>query len=534
MYLHVIVTYVSDRYIFPIADTDAGFIHSLSPLKRARNGRDYYNFTLQTSPTKFTKVIGFDKKPHTQAQHFHTAGSPAKLLNINDKQGDIFVNQTSSIVQASSSDVHFESSEPTSQDDHKFSDATDVNLKELNDLSRNQKVNVTGVLTLGDKPPKEVIKRNGEKGLIKEDCVIEDLTGVATIHIWDHLLTKLTSGKGYKFENLTVKNYSGTTLLGTAPVTTYEETNLELESTKGPELLSNTERDLTVAEFNYVDKVNIFMTCQLKTCNVAPISSTSSIPLADQPFVVGPGFSPVPAKLVNQIVAGKYIDLSKLLAANLVHAETEPQLLFNGHLVLTTPPRKQRRRIEDICSWMEAFTIFSLVLMSVFPLRWKDLTMYMYKLLILRTHRHFSGRVWLAYDQAFREHAAATRLADWSAMNAQLFNFHAAGASVRGSSVGSSTDSSEPTGSNSSLISGTRGVARLLTFHAAMLIVVTCAPDHIGPFRVQVIRRENPMGMANIEHTPHLPVPCQRFDACNHGSLSGRFSSNLFGTCAFY
>lgn len=267
MYLHVIVTYVSDRYIFPIADTDAGFIHSLSPLKRARNGRDYYNFTLQTSPTKFTKVIGFDKKSHTQAQHFHTAGSPAKLLNINDKQGDIFVNQTSSIVQASSSNVHFESSEPTSQDDHKFSDATDVNLKELNDLSRNQKVNVTGVLTLGDKPPKEVIKRNGEKGLTKEDCVIEDLTGVATIHIWDHLLTKLTSGKGYKFENLTVKNYSGTTLLGTAPVTTYEETNLELESTKGPELLSNTERDLTVAEFNFVDKVNIFMTCQLKTCN---------------------------------------------------------------------------------------------------------------------------------------------------------------------------------------------------------------------------------------------------------------------------
>ena len=37
---------------------------------------------------------------------------------------------------------------------------------------------------------------------------------------------------------------------------------------------------------------------------------------------MGPGFSPVPAKLVNQIVAGKYIDLSELLAANLVHAET--------------------------------------------------------------------------------------------------------------------------------------------------------------------------------------------------------------------
>ena len=50
--------------------------------------------------------------------------------------------------------------------------------------------------------------------------------------------------------------------------------------------------------------------------------------LADQPFVVGLGFSPVPAKLVNQIVTGKYIDLSELLAANLDRTEQELQLLL--------------------------------------------------------------------------------------------------------------------------------------------------------------------------------------------------------------
>ena len=170
----------------------------------------------------------------------------------------------------------------------------------------------------------------------------------------------------------------------------------------------------------------------------------------DQSFVVGPGFSAVPAKLVAQIVAGKYIDLSDLLAANLVQKEPEPQLLLDGRLVLTSQPKKQRRRINDIASWMEAFSIFSLILVSYFPTRWKDLTQY--KLLILRTYRHFSGRVWLAYDQAFREHAAATRLTDWSAMNVQLFNFHAAGASVRSSPSSTSTESSEPPGSSSSVI----------------------------------------------------------------------------------
>ena len=52
-------------------------------------------------------------------------------------------------------------------------------------------------------------------------------------------------------------------------------------------------------------------------------------------------------------------------------------------------------------------------------------------MMILRTYRQFTGRVWLAYDRALREHAAATNLMDWLEINTQLFNFHSAGASVR-------------------------------------------------------------------------------------------------------
>ena len=89
---------------------------------------------------------------------------------------------------------------------------------------------------------------------------------------------------------------------------------------------------------------------------------------------------------------------------------------------------------------MEAFSIFSLVLSSYFPHHWKDLTQY--KLLILRFHRHFSGKVWLNYDRVFREHAAATKLIDWSSMNVQLSNFHAAGSSTRGPSYAQPSGSS--------------------------------------------------------------------------------------------
>ena len=183
--------------------------------------------------------------------------------------------------------------------------------------------------------------------------------------------------------------------------------------------------------------------------DLAVAGTVQPSPIVDQPFVIGPGFSPVPIKLVSQIVAGKYIDLSELLPANLQLKEPEPQLMLDGRLVLTSQPRKPRRRIDDIATWSEAFAIFSLVLVTHFPHRWKDLMQY--QLLIFRTHRHFTGQVWLTYDQAFREHAAATGLTVWSCMNVQLFNLHAAGSSAR-SSTSLHPPEWEPTGSSGSLV----------------------------------------------------------------------------------
>lgn len=93
-------------------------------------------------------MLGFDKNSHTQVLHFQTTKRPAKIININE-------NQTSSIVQASSSDVYFEFLPlPTQADpNNTIPDAKDIKLTELNNLSRNQKVNVEGYLTLDDEPP---------------------------------------------------------------------------------------------------------------------------------------------------------------------------------------------------------------------------------------------------------------------------------------------------------------------------------------------------------------------------------------------
>lgn len=105
-------------------------------------------------------------------------------------------------------------------------------------------------------------------------------------------------------------------------------------------------------------------------------------------------------------------------------------------------------RIEVIVTWLEAFSIYSLILCSYFPHRWCDLSRY--ELLILRTYHQFSGKVWQGYDRAFRENAAATCLTDWSTMNSQLFNFYSARAAACSPYVTSTSSNAEPRSSPTS------------------------------------------------------------------------------------
>jgi len=135
--------------------------------------------------------------------------------------------------------------------------------------------------------------------------------------------------------------------------------------------------------------------------------------------------------------------------------------------VLTSSPKKPKRRIEDISMWLEAFSMYCLVLVSHFPNRWKDLLQY--QLLILRTHRQFTGQVWLSYDRVFRENAAATNLTDWSQLNITLFSFHSARWSAR--SPRDAMDSqNEPHGAASSQI-----ICRSWTLCGPFFILLFCS-----------------------------------------------------------
>ena len=221
--------------------------------------------------------------------------------------------------------------------------------------------------------------------------------------------------------------------------------------------------------------------------------------------MVGRGFSPVPTKLVSQIVAGKFVELHKLLPSNIVPSEPEPQLLFDRRFVLTSPLKRPKRRIKDIATWLEAFSIYCLILVLYFPHCWKDFLTY--QLLILRTYRQFSGRVWLSYNRAFRENAAATNLTDWSQLNSPLFSFHSVGWSTCSSHDSSDCQNKPHSAASSQIICRSWNHGHCLAPSASCHFAHKCASCR-GLHWAEVCPANTPTKPSSFsKHPPDSPPP---------------------------
>ena len=91
--------------------------------------------------------------------------------------------------------------------------------------------------------------------------------------------------------------------------------------------------------------------------------------------MVGPGYAPVPYKIVSKITAGLFLDLADRFPDNIRAQEIEPQACFEGKLAVSGS-KKRVIEITDIITWIEDFIIFSMILCHTSPSRWKDLNQY--------------------------------------------------------------------------------------------------------------------------------------------------------------
>lgn len=82
-----------------------------------------------------------------------------------------------------------------------------------------------------------------------------------------------------------------------------------------------------------------------------PAISVSSAAVGKD-FVIGPGYSPIPHKLVTKITTGLFVELEDLLPDNLKANKSETQTFLEGKLVVA-PARKRIVEIQDILTWVE-------------------------------------------------------------------------------------------------------------------------------------------------------------------------------------
>ena len=144
-----------------------------------------------------------------------------------------------------------------------------IPLEELPALLVNQKVNVTVSILKNEKPKPVHLNTSKEMTSVKEDCVLDDETETATIHIWAPLTNNIKSGNTYEFQNLSVRHFQGITHLGTTRATIFKETKQKLETLNGPALLQNREKEAKLHFFKMTNELNIFITCQ--SCKINEI-----------------------------------------------------------------------------------------------------------------------------------------------------------------------------------------------------------------------------------------------------------------------
>lgn len=244
-----------------------GFIHNLSPVKRSKR-TDWFDFHLQTSPSKVQRVVGFNIPSHSTFSGHNKSKTPVLLSNTkkNDSNKDIIFNQQSIVRSAPAFDIDFDYSPDIAASESSSSSvqpATTITLEQVPTLKINQKVNVTATISLGSEQPKPVeVKSTQKMTLVKEDCVLEDETGTAEIHIWDELINNVKNGTTYEFQNLNVKHFKGSAHLATTPATTFKEASKQLKSVQGPTLLENPEKEVKVEMFKFLNNLSIFVACQ--------------------------------------------------------------------------------------------------------------------------------------------------------------------------------------------------------------------------------------------------------------------------------
>ena len=133
-----------------------------------------------------------------------------------------------------------------------------------------------------------------------------------------------------------------------------------------------------------------------------------------QTVSIGAGRPPVPAKLVQKIESGVFVEMAELLPERL-------------GVLCTDDDAKQRpkKRSLSILEWLQCYAVYVAVVTNNLPERIPDLMGY--QSLVIEAYTEYKNDCWIGYDRRFRQQAALHPHRPWSTVDSTLWTLAFAG-----------------------------------------------------------------------------------------------------------
>ena len=130
------------------------------------------------------------------------------------------------------------------------------------------------------------------------------------------------------------------------------------------------------------------------------------------PLILSSSLPPVPAKLVEKIQLGQFVDFKELLIDNITLLQRLQELgpTQANHPLLTG---SKLREISDPLSWVSCFLAFMAAKTESKEVR--DLAAY--GQIVLHLAGKHGGKGWMAYDKLFRQQQSAGATMPWVELN---------------------------------------------------------------------------------------------------------------------
>ena len=163
------------------------------------------------------------------------------------------------------------------------------------------------------------------------------------------------------------------------------------------------------------------MVPELSALLAAPLPGLTSQPAVgkSEPLIISPALPPIPARVVDRVQSGKFVDFKEFLADNVLLLQRLQELGMAGSVAPAMQPLvsgSRLREVTDPVSWASCFLAF--LATKVEHRETRELAAY--GMIVLQLASKHQGAGWRSYDRQFRQHQAAGAGLSWADLNPSL------------------------------------------------------------------------------------------------------------------